>query len=407
VAGLILSLSLPVVSQLQGLLGAFTDTEKEFISVERTLEYASLPPEDEAITGSLVVALGRERGGKEPTALSSWRPRSSALSFHNVSVSYPSSPPTAAAAGGGGVGGALLPPPHPALQGFTLDLPPGTRLGVCGRTGSGKSTLLSALWRLVPLSNGTITLGGEDLAGVSLAGLRAAASIVTQEPLLLAGTLRFNLDPGGEYEDGRLLQACRECGLMGVLMEGGEAPSLGAAGTGAAAAAAASQPQLLDMGVEEGGKNFSLGQQQLVCLTRALLRASPLIALDEPASAADAATSAAVAKALRGEGFKGSTIILVAHRLEGIMDFDRVVVLHGGKVVEEGPPTDLLAVGEALERGGGGGGGGGPGVFSGVVRGGEGEGEREVEKERMERGGGGGGGGGSVRRRTPSMRRGW
>ena len=338
VAGLILSLSLPVVYQLQGLLGAFTDTEKEFISVERTLEYAALPAEDAASAPAMTQAL---QDGSANASVSSataaaapgapllplppqpWQPPHHGLTLEGVRVTYP---------------GAAA----PALQ-LSLQLPAGTRLGVVGRTGSGKSTLLALLWRLVPCAQGRVLLGGVDTASVPLAALRAALCIVPQEPLLLKGSLRFNLDPWGSEGSGALEAASAASGLRDSLQP--LALQAAAAEDGGGGGSSSSSSSLLDLHIEEGGRNLSLGQQQLVCLTRAMLRAPPLLALDEAAAAADARTHALLQGALmqRSGGLARTTVVLVAHRLESVLGCDQVLVLQGGEAVELGPPQELLA----------------------------------------------------------------
>ena len=233
---------------------------------------------------------------------------------------------------------------------------------MCGRTGSGKSTLLSALWRLVP-SEGRVSLGGQDLSTLPLATLRAALCIVPQEPLLLQGSLRFNLDPWGAAQDSALLSALQRCGLGASLLttlhhqqqrQVEAAAAAAAAGGGGGAGGKEAQPQLLtvlDVSVEAGGGNLSLGQQQLVCLARAMLRPHPppLICLDEAASTVDAQTQALLALALK-EGFPGSTVLVVAHKLESILDFDAVMVLDRGCILEMGPPQALLQQGGAFAR---------------------------------------------------------
>ena len=332
VAGLILSLSLPVVYQLQGLLGAFVDTEKEFISCERALEFAALPPEDAASVPAMALAL---QGMQEttPDASSSpppprstpWRPPHHGLTLQAVSVTYPGAP-------------------TPALT-LTLTLAPGTRLGIVGRTGSGKSTLLSLLWRLVPFE-GRALLGDTDLTSLPLATLRSSLCIVPQEPLLLGGTLRFNLDPwGGSSSDAELEAAIEKCGLRASLQQ--QLGPAAAAAPHAPTSAAALPPSLLDLPIEEGGKNLSLGQQQLVCLSRAMLRSPPLLALDEATASVDAPTHALLQAALR-DGFPRTTVILVAHKLDSVLGCDQVLVLSQGKAVEMGPPQELLASGGAF-----------------------------------------------------------
>jgi len=177
---------------------------------------------------------------------------------------------------------------------------------------------------------------------VPLAALRAALCIVPQEPLLLKGSLRFNLDPWGSEGSGALEAASAASGLRDslqplALQAAAEGGSDGGGGGGSSS--------LLDLHIEEGGRNLSLGQQQLVCLTRAMLRAPPLLALDEAAAAADARTHALLQRALmqRSGGLARTTVVLVAHRLESVLGCDQVLVLQGGEAVELGPPQELLA----------------------------------------------------------------
>ena len=150
-----------------------------------------------------------------------------------------------------------------------------------------------------------------------------------QEPLLLRGSLRFNLDPSGALPSGDLRRALRECGLADTLQLAGGADPLA-------------------FEVEDEGRNLSLGQRQLVCLARALLRRAPLIALDEAASAAAAAAEAALLAALQRDAFRGATRLVVSHRIRSVVGLDAVMVLHGGRVAEVGPPAQLLARGRAL-----------------------------------------------------------
>jgi ATP-binding cassette subfamily C (CFTR/MRP) protein 10 len=321
-AGLSLSYALPIIYALQGLIGAFADCEKEFVAVERAGEYIDVAPEDAACAEEMGAALavgcaaGAARAGAGapvhllPPPLPPHAPPLS-LEVRDVTVRYPGAP-------------------APALAGASVAVPAGGSLGVVGRTGSGKSTLLAALWRLVPLAGGSVWVGGEDAGALPLRELRARAAIVPQEPLLLRGTLRFNLDPTGTLPDGELLRAAAECGLAGTLAERG----------GGA--------ELLTLPVEDEGRNLSLGQRQLVCLARALLRRAPLIALDEAASAADGASEAALIAALQRDAFRGATRVVVSHRLRSVLGLDAVLVLAGGRVAEAGPPAALLERGRAL-----------------------------------------------------------
>jgi len=342
--GLILSYSIPIVYSLQGLVGAVTDTEREFISMERVQEYMDLPGEDPTDEGTLIDALTRTTQLGDPPAAKVWKkiPHHNGVEFKDVSVAYPPQAGSTCLSGGS---------PPLALSHVSFTLTPGQSLGVCGRTGSGKSTLLASLWRLVPLLGGKITLGGEDTSQVPLRDLRSLAVIVPQEPLLLKGSIRFNLDPWGVFSDEALWEAAMSCGLAATLVgigeRGGNDVGLGDSPP-KGRQKKEHKEELLEMVVEEGGRNLSLGQQQLVCLSRALLRQAPLVALDEAASATDSATDEALGIVLKGGAFKNTTLIVVAHRLSSILGLDRVLVLHMGRVAEFGPPGLLLATGAAL-----------------------------------------------------------
>lgn len=220
-----------------------------------------------------------------------------------------------------------------ALDGVDLKFGPGERVGVCGRTGSGKSTLLLALLRLLPSARGSVSVDGVDLATVPRDVVRSRLIAVSQDLFFLPGTTRQNLDPYGGGADGgndgdgeaRLEAVLRRVGLWDAV-----------AGTGG-----------LDAIFDEA--KLSQGQRQLFSLARALLRRRPgggggggVVLLDEATSSVDGETEALVQRVVR-EDFAGYTVVAVAHRLETIVDFDRVVVLEGGCVAEEGRPGELLA----------------------------------------------------------------
>jgi ATP-binding cassette subfamily C (CFTR/MRP) protein 10 len=315
-AGLALAYATPIVAGLQSLVGAVTDTERELVGVERVAEYAALPPEED---------YGRGVDGKEEAPLPrGWVPPHGRVTFKHVTVRYSSY------YGGGTSTG------NPALRDLSLDVPAGTVVGILGRTGSGKSTLLSALARLVPCDDGVegeeacMEVDGVDTRRIHLRDLRRSIAFLPQSPLLFSKDVRFNLDPTGEHDDAALLAACATCGLL---------PSrLGPAG--------------LDTPVEEGGRNFSLGERQLLCLARALLRGASIVCMDEASSSMDAGTDAALRSALR-TAFGGRTVFIIAHRLDTLADCDAVLVLDGGRVAQYGPPASLLA-GAGRTMGGGG-----------------------------------------------------
>ena len=178
-------------------------------------------------------------------------------------------------------------------------------------------SLTLALFRVLEAETGEITLDGENIAGLGLQKLRQSITIIPQDPVLFSSTLRFNLDPSKEYPDQRILECLQLAGL-------------GDAGSD------------LDVEVQERGENFSVGQRQLICLARALLRSSRILVLDEATAAVDPDTDAVVQRTVR-EQFQGCTVVTIAHRLNTVLDSDRVLVLEAGRVKEIGAPDQLLA----------------------------------------------------------------
>jgi len=211
------------------------------------------------------------------------------------------------------------------LKNVNIDLPPGTTLGVVGRTGSGKSSLLLTLFRLVELeAGGRIKIDGVDIRSVSLQTLRESLSIIPQDPVLFAGALMYNLDATGK--------ATRKDAWAALEAASPElAQQFKDAGSG------------LDTYISEGGKNLSSGQRQLICLARALLRKSRILVMDEATSSVDSKTDAQVQATIRREFVnKGVTVMTVAHRLETVLGYDKIAVLGSGELLEYGTPVQLL-----------------------------------------------------------------
>jgi len=207
------------------------------------------------------------------------------------------------------------------LDGISLDIKAGERVGIVGRTGCGKSSFLSTLLRLVELESGRISVDDVDISQIGLHDLRSKVAMIPQDPAILTGTVRFNLDPFGAKSDQELWEVLEKSQLK---------PRVEAAGG-------------LDSKVEEGGGNYSVGELQLLCLSRALLRrqdAGGLLLLDEATSALDAETDQTIQKVIRSD-FK-CTIITIAHRIQTLMDYDKVAVFEAGKVVEFDSPQELL-----------------------------------------------------------------
>lgn len=202
----------------------------------------------------------------------------------------------------------------------------GQKIGLVGRTGAGKSSFALALFRIIEPRNGSIIVDKIDITKIGLHDLRSKMTIIPQDPVLFAGTLRWNLDPFEEHSDDALWKALEQAHLKDFV---------------------ASQELALDHEIVEGGDNLSAGQRQLVCLTRALLRHSKVLVLDEATSSVDLDTDHLVKETIRTE-FRDTTIITIAHRLHTIMDCDRILLLSTGEIVEEGSPEELLQKEDSL-----------------------------------------------------------
>ena len=283
-AGLSVSYSLMVTETLNWLVRMVCALETNAVSLERIFQYSAAGEE---------AAWKTDRDEELPE---SW-PASGRLQLSNLTVRYRQDL-------------------DPVLTDLSLTLEAGERVGVVGRTGAGKSSLTLALFRVLEAEAGEVTLDGENIAGLGLQKLRRSITIIPQDPVLFSSTLRFNLDPSKEHPDQRILECLQLAGL-------------GDAGSD------------LDMEVQERGENFSVGQRQLICLARALLRSSKLLVLDEATAAVDPDTDAVVQRTVR-EHFQGCTVVTIAHRLNTVLDSDRVLVLEAGRVKEIGTPNQLL-----------------------------------------------------------------
>ena len=210
---------------------------------------------------------------------------------------------------------------EPVLKSIDLNIKGEEKVGVCGRTGAGKSSLTLALFRIIEAYKGQILIDGVDISSMGLHELRSKLAIIPQEPVLFTGSLRFNLDPTQQYSEEELWTALELSHLKSHI--------------------STNLDKGLDHLVTEGGSNFSVGQKQLICLARALLRRAKVLILDEATAAVDPETDDLIQKTIRQE-FKHSTVITIAHRLNTIMDYDTIVALSQGEILEVGSPKDLL-----------------------------------------------------------------
>lgn len=277
------------------LSNAIIDLENKMNSTERVLEFSHLPREAPFHI-------------EDPKPDDNW-PSKGAIVIDNMNLEYKKD--------------------KPVLKKVTLEIEAGQRVGVVGRTGAGKSTLINALFRLIEYSSGTIHIDGADISKIGLHDLRSRLSIMPQTPQLFMGTLRYNLDPFDEYTDELIWEKLEMVNLKNDIksMEG----------------------ELSAM-VDEGGSNFSLGQRQLISMTRCLLRDARILLLDEATAALDLESDALIQRMLR-QNFAGKTIITIAHRLETVMDNDKIIVLDAGEIVEMGKPSRLLRLKDSVLNG--------------------------------------------------------
>lgn len=203
------------------------------------------------------------------------------------------------------------------LHNVNLSVKPSERIGVVGRTGAGKSSLMLSLFRIIEPAGGKIMIDGVDISSIGLHDLRSRLSIIPQDPVLFSGTLRFNLDPHGEHEDSELWAALECTHIKEHFLDG------------------------LETQICEGGQNISLGQRQLVCLARIVLKKAKVLVLDEATAAVDLETDRLVQETL-SKVLSDCTLITIAHRLHTIMHSDRILVMADGEVIEEGSPEYLL-----------------------------------------------------------------
>ncbi|KAK4235406.1 hypothetical protein C8A03DRAFT_17849 [Achaetomium macrosporum] len=286
--GLALSYALQITTSLNWIVRQTVEVETNIVSVERVLEYVRLPSEAPEI-------IHRNR----PPV--SW-PLRGEVEFHNYSARYRE--------------GLDL-----VLKNINLDIKSHEKIGVVGRTGAGKSSLALALFRIIEPDTGYISIDGLNTSTIGLLDLRRRLAIIPQDAALFEGTIRDNLDPGHVHDDTELWSVLEHARLKDHVasMEGG-----------------------LEAKIHEGGSNLSQGQRQLVSLARAMLTPSNILVLDEATAAVDVQTDAMLQTTLRGPLFANRTIITVAHRINTIMDSDRVVVLDKGEVVEFDTPAELI-----------------------------------------------------------------
>ncbi|MCI4375884.1 hypothetical protein PGIGA_G00114740 [Pangasianodon gigas] len=288
IVGLAVSHSLQVTGILSWIVRSWTDVENNIVSVERVKEYADTPKE--AAWSSEDISL--------PLA---W-PQTGTIEFQDYGLQYRK--------------GLEF-----ALKGISLHIQEKEKIGIVGRTGAGKSSLALGIFRILEAAKGEIYIDGVNIAKLGLHDLRSRITIIPQDPVLFSGSLRMNLDPFDAYSDEEVWSALELAHLKHFV---------------------SGLPDKLNYECSEGGENLSLGQRQLVCLARALLRKTKILVLDEATAAVDLETDTLIQSTIRSQ-FEDCTVLTIAHRLNTIMDYTKVLVMDKGHIMEMDSPANLIS----------------------------------------------------------------
>jgi len=266
----------------------------EMNAVDRLVEYGALEAEEEE-----AAPVRMEREAMAPTP--QW-PQQGAIEFDNLVFKY-------------------RPQDAAVLHGLSCRIRPREKIGIVGRTGAGKSSLTLALFRIAEASSGRILIDDVDIAAMGLYDLRSKLTIIPQDPVLFMGTIRSNLDPFDQCTDRELWTHLARLHLKETV---------------------ANLPGQLSHRVVENGENFSVGQRQLLCLARALVRKSKIVIMDEASASLDFKTDQLIREFVRTE-FADCTVLTIAHRIHTVIESDRIMVLDAGRIVEFDRPNILLS----------------------------------------------------------------
>lgn len=304
IVGLSVSYSLQITQSLNWIVRMTVEVESNIVAVERVMEYSNLTPEAPEYI-------------EETAPADSWPERGEVI-FKDYSTRY-------------------RPNLDLVLRGVNLHVKPQEKIGIVGRTGAGKSSLTLALFRIIEAASGNIDIDNVNTSEIGLADLRHKLSIIPQDAQVFEGSVRSNLDPTNSYTDAQMWKALELSHLKDHVLKMFEERD----------EAEKDLESALDVRMSEGGSNLSVGQRQLICLARALLIPSCILVLDEATAAVDVETDRVLQETIRSE-FKDRTILTIAHRLNTIMDSDKIVVLEQGKVAEFDTPENLLKRKESL-----------------------------------------------------------
>ncbi|OQV18389.1 Multidrug resistance-associated protein 1 [Hypsibius exemplaris] len=286
--GLSITYAVQVTQVLSRFVQRMTDLQMTFVAIERVVEYTKCPQEAKWV-------LDDSRPHRE------W-PQQGAVTFYDYKTRY-------------------RPDLDLALSGISCSIAPGEKIGIVGRTGAGKSSLSLGLFRIVEAVGGGIAIDGLDVSTIGLHDLRSRITIIPQDPFMLSGSLRSNLDPTTAMSDEDIWKALEIAHLKRYISQ---------------------LPEGLQYKMTEGGTNFSVGQRQMFCLARAILRRPKLLLMDEATASLDAQTDELLQEAI-SNAFSDCTVITIAHRLQSILNSDRIMVLDKGKIIEMDRPATLLS----------------------------------------------------------------
>ncbi|KAG6950353.1 hypothetical protein JG688_00014194 [Phytophthora aleatoria] len=281
--GVSLTYAFTVTQSLNWTVRMISQLQTQMVSVERIQTYTEMPTE---------AGLTSTAAEKPPL---DW-PTAGAISFNRVDLRYRPGLPR-------------------VLRGLTFSVNAKEKVGIVGRTGAGKSSLIVGLMRLVELDAGSITIDGVDISKIGLHNLRSNIAIIPQDPVLFSGTVRSNLDPFDQFSDDQIWMSVKRASLQKAIAS-------------------------LDDVVDEKGSNFSVGERQLLSIARALLKRSKVILMDEATASIDPETDRQIQQSIREE-FRECTTLTIAHRINTILDSDRILVMEKGSVAEFGSPTEL------------------------------------------------------------------
>ena len=286
--GLLLKYSILISDQLFEIMIGVNDFGKNLSSVSRCERYIKIPQEKYAINNNSNVIINKNIFNKGK------------IKFENFSVKYRPNEPL-------------------VLKNINLEINPGEKIGVVGRTGGGKTTLSLCLFRILEAEKGKIFIDNNDISQLDLLTLRQNISIIPQEPILIEGSLRYNIDPYNNFKDEEINTLIKELNLNNFM-----------------------KGKNLEYKIEENGNNLSVGERQLICIIRSLLRKNKIIIMDEATSSIDYKTENIIQNAI-DKAMNNCTVITIAHRIKTVINYNRIMVISNGQIIEFDTPENLLS----------------------------------------------------------------